>query len=112
MGELASHFGRIAVAEGLEVTQWAIEPVARAADGSMRDGLSLLDQAIAQVARGRAHGRVLERAAAGGDEGAGGAEGGGGADAAADGGAITAAAVVRHAGAGGPGHWCSTCWRR
>ncbi|MBB2196103.1 MAG: DNA polymerase III subunit gamma/tau [Gluconacetobacter sp.] len=46
--ELAAHFGRIAQAEGAECTPDALALIARAADGSVRDGLSLLDQAIAQ----------------------------------------------------------------
>ncbi|MBB2167386.1 DNA polymerase III subunit gamma/tau [Gluconacetobacter aggeris] len=46
--ELAAHFGRIARAEGAACTQDALALIARAADGSVRDGLSLLDQAIAQ----------------------------------------------------------------
>lgn len=44
--ELAAHFGRIATAEGVAVSPEALEVIARAADGSVRDGLSLLDQAI------------------------------------------------------------------
>jgi DNA polymerase-3 subunit gamma/tau len=45
--DLAAHFGRIAAAEGVSVAPEALELIARAADGSVRDGLSLLDQAIA-----------------------------------------------------------------
>ena len=45
--ELAAHFGRIATAEGVAIAPEALELIARAADGSVRDGLSLLDQAIA-----------------------------------------------------------------
>lgn len=45
--ELAAHFGRIAEKEGAKITPAALALVARAADGSARDGLSLLDQAIA-----------------------------------------------------------------
>ncbi len=44
---LSEHFTRIAEAEGAEVEPEAIGLIARAADGSVRDGLSLLDQAIA-----------------------------------------------------------------
>ncbi|MFO1058299.1 MAG: DNA polymerase III subunit gamma/tau [Dongiaceae bacterium] len=44
---LAAHFGRIAEAEGATVAPTALALIARAADGSVRDGLSLLDQAIA-----------------------------------------------------------------
>jgi DNA polymerase-3 subunit gamma/tau len=46
--ELSSHFSRIAVAEKILVAPEAIGYIARAADGSVRDGLSLLDQAIAR----------------------------------------------------------------
>lgn len=46
VAELSAHFGRIATAEGAEVSAEALEIIARAADGSVRDGLSLLDQAI------------------------------------------------------------------
>jgi DNA polymerase-3 subunit gamma/tau len=48
--ELAAHFGRIATAEGVAIAPEALELIARAADGSVRDGLSLLDQAIAMGA--------------------------------------------------------------
>ena len=44
--ELAAHFARIAAQEGTVVTADALAIIARAADGSVRDGLSLLDQAI------------------------------------------------------------------
>lgn len=50
IAELAAHFARIAAAEGVAVAPDALEAVARAADGSVRDGLSLLDQAIARGA--------------------------------------------------------------
>ncbi len=46
---LAGLFGRIAANEGVEVVPDALTLLARAADGSVRDGLSLLDQAIAQA---------------------------------------------------------------
>ncbi|MDX1739327.1 MAG: DNA polymerase III subunit gamma/tau, partial [Alphaproteobacteria bacterium] len=45
--KLAAHFLKIAGLEGIEVEEDAIAMVARAADGSARDGLSILDQAIA-----------------------------------------------------------------
>jgi DNA polymerase-3 subunit gamma/tau len=48
MAELAAHFGAIAGHERVPVAPGALELIARAADGSVRDGLSLLDQAIAQ----------------------------------------------------------------
>ncbi len=46
--ELSAHFGRIAEKEQAAIAQEALDLIARAADGSVRDGLSLLDQAIAQ----------------------------------------------------------------
>ncbi len=49
IAELAAHFGRIAVQEAVAVEPAALDLIARAADGSVRDGLSLLDQAIAQA---------------------------------------------------------------
>ena len=44
---LAEHFTKVAGQESVEVETEAISMIARAADGSVRDGLSLLDQAIA-----------------------------------------------------------------
>jgi DNA polymerase III subunit gamma/tau len=44
---LTQHYAAIAAKEGVEAEPGAIGLVARAADGSVRDGLSLLDQAIA-----------------------------------------------------------------
>jgi DNA polymerase-3 subunit gamma/tau len=49
VAELARHFARIAEREGIAIEPAAIDLIARAADGSVRDGLSLLDQAIAQA---------------------------------------------------------------
>ena len=46
---LKSHFAWIADQEKIELSDAANELLARAADGSVRDGLSLLDQAIAQT---------------------------------------------------------------
>ena len=46
---LASHFTDIAGREGADISEGAINLIARAADGSVRDGLSLLDQAITQA---------------------------------------------------------------
>ncbi|MEQ9811554.1 MAG: DNA polymerase III subunit gamma/tau [Azospirillaceae bacterium] len=48
VSELIALFGRILAAEGVTVAPEAVALIARAADGSARDGLSLLDQAIAQ----------------------------------------------------------------
>ena len=45
--ELSKHFARIATAEGATADADALALVARAAEGSVRDGLSILDQAIA-----------------------------------------------------------------
>ncbi|MBV9653898.1 MAG: DNA polymerase III subunit gamma/tau [Acetobacteraceae bacterium] len=47
VAELSAHFARIAGAEGVGIAPEAVRLIARAADGSVRDGLSLLDQAIA-----------------------------------------------------------------
>ncbi|MCW5735109.1 MAG: DNA polymerase III subunit gamma/tau [Enhydrobacter sp.] len=44
---LIAHFGKIAELEKVEISPEALALVARAADGSVRDGLSMLDQAIA-----------------------------------------------------------------
>ncbi|MEX2297018.1 MAG: DNA polymerase III subunit gamma/tau, partial [Dongiaceae bacterium] len=46
---LVRHFAQIAASEGAEVTPEALAMIARAADGSARDGLSLLDQAISRA---------------------------------------------------------------
>ncbi len=46
---LKKHFAWIAASEKIELTDGANELLARAADGSFRDGLSLMDQAIAQT---------------------------------------------------------------
>ncbi|ONG53205.1 DNA polymerase III subunit gamma/tau, partial [Pseudoroseomonas deserti] len=48
--QLRAHFARIAAAEAVPASDAALAMIARAADGSVRDGLSLLDQAIAQTA--------------------------------------------------------------
>jgi DNA polymerase-3 subunit gamma/tau len=48
ISELSAHFARIAAAEQVTIAPAALDLIARAADGSVRDGLSLLDQAIAQ----------------------------------------------------------------
>jgi DNA polymerase III subunit gamma/tau len=49
IAELHGLFARIAEKEGVAVEAAALDLIARAADGSVRDGLSLLDQAIAQA---------------------------------------------------------------
>jgi DNA polymerase-3 subunit gamma/tau len=48
--QLRAHFTRIAGLEHVAVEEEAVAMIARAADGSVRDGLSLLDQAMAQAA--------------------------------------------------------------
>jgi DNA polymerase-3 subunit gamma/tau len=45
--QLAAHFADVAAREGVEVETEALALIARAAEGSARDGLSILDQAIA-----------------------------------------------------------------
>jgi len=45
--EIAGQMQKILSDEGIEAEEGALELLARAADGSMRDGLSLLDQALA-----------------------------------------------------------------
>jgi DNA polymerase-3 subunit gamma/tau len=50
MDVLAAHFRAIAAKEGAEIDEAALRLIARAADGSVRDGLSLLDQAISHGA--------------------------------------------------------------
>ncbi len=47
--KLAEHFSSIADKEGIRITSPAVGLITRAADGSVRDGLSLLDQAIAHA---------------------------------------------------------------
>ena len=49
IAELAGLFGRIAIKENVTIESAALEQIARSADGSVRDGLSMLDQAIAQA---------------------------------------------------------------
>jgi DNA polymerase III subunit gamma/tau len=46
-GLLTEHYARIAKLEGVDADDEALRLIARAAEGSVRDGLSLLDQAIA-----------------------------------------------------------------
>jgi DNA polymerase-3 subunit gamma/tau len=49
---LVEHLGRIATKEGMKVEDDALALIARAAEGSVRDGLSLLDQALVQGEKG------------------------------------------------------------
>ena len=56
--KLAAHFASVADKEGVAVDEEAVQVIARAAEGSARDGLSILDQAIAHGANdsgGRVH---------------------------------------------------------
>jgi len=50
--QLAAHFASVSEKEGVEVEPEALALIARAAEGSARDGLSILDQAIAHGAGG------------------------------------------------------------
>ena len=45
--KLAEHFANVARLEGVDVEEEALQAIAKAAEGSARDGLSILDQAIA-----------------------------------------------------------------
>jgi DNA polymerase III subunit gamma/tau len=56
MQTLETHFNGIAENEGAKLSPTAMHLIARAADGSVRDGLSLLDQAIS-----RAEGEISEQ---------------------------------------------------
>jgi DNA polymerase-3 subunit gamma/tau len=49
-GAITEHLARLLAEEGIAFEREALPPLARAAAGSMRDGLSLLDQAIAHGA--------------------------------------------------------------
>jgi DNA polymerase-3 subunit gamma/tau len=57
---LSEHYRRIVEAEGVTAEPAAIALIARAADGSVRDGLSLLDQAIALGGDGVAEAAVRD----------------------------------------------------
>ncbi|MDQ1154556.1 DNA polymerase III subunit gamma/tau [Brevundimonas sp. SORGH_AS_0993] len=50
---LVEHLGRIADREGMKIEADALALISRAAEGSVRDGLSLLDQALVQAERGQ-----------------------------------------------------------
>ncbi|MCA0368749.1 MAG: DNA polymerase III subunit gamma/tau [Proteobacteria bacterium] len=50
---LVEHLGRIADREGMKIEGDALALISRAAEGSVRDGLSLLDQALVQAERGQ-----------------------------------------------------------
>ena len=57
---LAGYYARIAAAEGARVAPGALALIARAADGSVRDGLSLLDRALALGEEGSVAGEIGE----------------------------------------------------
>lgn len=48
-GQLADHFSSVVEKEGVQAEQEALDLIAQAAEGSVRDGLSILDQAIAHA---------------------------------------------------------------
>ena len=56
--QLGQHFAHVCEKEGVEVEPEALALIARAAEGSARDGLSILDQAIAHGAGGVSAGQV------------------------------------------------------
>ncbi|HLY44423.1 MAG TPA: DNA polymerase III subunit gamma/tau [Stellaceae bacterium] len=58
--QLIEHYRGIAVAEGIAAAPAALGLIARAADGSVRDGLSILDQAIALSGGGIAEATVRD----------------------------------------------------
>ena len=58
--KLAAHFAEVSKAEGVEVEVEALNMIARAAEGSARDGLSILDQAIAHGAGAVSAGQVRD----------------------------------------------------
>lgn len=46
MAQLSAHYSNVVLSEGGQIEQEAADIIARAADGSVRDGLSILDQAL------------------------------------------------------------------
>src|SRR5947208_5579804 len=58
--KLVAHFAHVSNAEGVEVEPEALGMIARAAEGSARDGLSILDQAIAHGAGAVTAGQVRD----------------------------------------------------
>ena len=61
---LAAHFGRIVAKEGAKADDEALVLIARSAGGSVRDGLSVLDQALATAVGERGSGAPKVEAAA------------------------------------------------
>ncbi|MDQ3038830.1 MAG: DNA polymerase III subunit gamma/tau [Pseudomonadota bacterium] len=58
VNQISGQIKKILIAEGIDADDDAIHQIAVAADGSLRDGLSLLDQAIAYCGSGAAIGRL------------------------------------------------------
>lgn len=50
---LSTHLGQVAAQEGMSIDDEALALISRAAEGSVRDGLSLLDQALVQAEAGQ-----------------------------------------------------------
>ena len=61
-GHLSKLFAAIAEKENATVTQGALKLIAQAADGSARDGLSILDQAISQTSSSDSDAEITEAA--------------------------------------------------
>ncbi|HEY5970862.1 MAG TPA: DNA polymerase III subunit gamma/tau C-terminal domain-containing protein, partial [Pseudoxanthomonas sp.] len=59
-GQISGQVAKILQAEQIEADEGAIRQIAKAADGSLRDGLSLLDQAIAYTGSGSGGGALRE----------------------------------------------------
>ncbi|HET6434589.1 MAG TPA: DNA polymerase III subunit gamma/tau [Xanthomonadaceae bacterium] len=62
--QIVGQMSRILAAEGIAADAGAVRQLARAADGSLRDGLSLLDQAIAYTGAGSGAGALEDAAVA------------------------------------------------
>src|SRR5690606_17214386 len=62
--QIGGQIEKILGAEGIAFEPAAVRQIARAADGSLRDGLSLLDQAIAYTGSGAAGGTLSDAAVA------------------------------------------------
>ncbi|MCL1634039.1 DNA polymerase III subunit gamma/tau [Luteimonas sp. SX5] len=62
--QIAGQITKILAAEGIAAEPGAIRQLAKAADGSLRDGLSLLDQAIAYTGANNADGTLADTAVA------------------------------------------------
>ncbi len=58
--QIVDHLSKILTAESIQFEQSALKPIAKGADGSMRDALSLLDQAIAYSGESISQQAVLE----------------------------------------------------